>query len=313
MSVAEAEPIHSEPKAANIFERAVCLSIEIGKPGKSKKGNIDAIETDADKDVLKLSKTIFDGDEWSAITAIDTAIHNYLKPANGVCLESKILRGGMHLVPIDLIEAVDAKLAAFAVEREERVAAFMAVYDSMVEQSRERLKSQFNPADYPRAEAVSEKFYIDREYVTLGVPGKLKAVSAHIFAREKEQAENKWREAAGEIQVALRQAMADLVGYMVDRLTPKPDGGRKVLTAAGVEKLTSFIDTFKARNITDDADLEELVGKAHDILDGRDVESLRKDDAVRREIVEQFGELKTSLDGMLANAPRRRIKLTDDE
>lgn len=303
---------HGNPNA-NIFERAVCLSLEIGKPGKSKKGNIDAIQTDADKDVLKLSKTIFDGPEWAAILAVDTALHNYLNPANGVCLESKILRGGMHLVPIDLIESVDAKLQEFATERADRVTKFMAVYDDMVEAAKDRLKSQYNPADYPRADAVREKFYLQHEYVTLGVPGKLKAVSAHIFQQEKDKAEQKWREAAGEIQVALRQAMSDLVGYMVDRLTPKPDGSRKILREEGVEKLTKFIETFKARNITDDAELQTLVEQARQIIDGRDVESLRKNDALRSELAGQFSELKTTLDGMLATAPRRRIRLTDDE
>lgn len=299
--------------AGNIFERAVCLSIEIGKPGRSKKGNMDAITTDADKDVLKLSKTLFDGPEWSAIVAVDTAIANYLNPDNGICLRSKVLRGGMHLVPFDLIERVDAKLNEFAAEREERVDAFMSVYDSLVEQARDRLKSQFNIADYPRPEALRDKFYITREYVTLGVPGKLKAVSAQIFAREKEQAEAKWREGVEEIQAALRQAMADLVSAMADRLTPSPTGAKKVITKAGVEKLTNFLDTFKARNITDDEELEKLVEQARDIMAGRDVDDLRKNEGVREEIGQRFAELRTSLDGLIATAPRRRINLDDDE
>lgn len=315
-----AEPIErvdhataQDARAANIFERAVCLSIEIGKPGRTRKGDLDAVTTDADKDALKLSKTLFDGPEWSAIVSVDTAISNYLNPSNGVCLKSKILRGGMHLVPFDLVEKVDAKLDELCAERAVRVETFLDAYERLVEEARERLKSQFDIADYPRKDALRQKFYVEREYVTLGVPGKLKAVSAQIFARERAQAEAKWREGAEEIQAALREAMADLVAAMADRLAPKPDGSKKVITAAGVEKLTNFLDTFAARNITDDAELDTLVQQAREIMAGKSVDELRSNDGLRAEVGKQFAELKESVGTLMRTAPRRRINLDDDE
>ena len=46
---------------------------------------------------------------------------------------------------------------------------------------------------------------------------------------------------------------------MVSKLTPDTDGERRIFGDSLVLNMREFLDTFKSRNIADDADLEKLV------------------------------------------------------
>jgi hypothetical protein len=65
-------------------------------------------------------------------------------------------------------------------------------------------------------------------------------------------------EAVTEVQSVMRTAMADLVRHMHDRLQDGPDGKPARFHQTTVSKLVAFLDSFEFRNVTDDAELEEL-------------------------------------------------------
>ena len=69
---------------------------------------------------------------------------------------------------------------------------------------------------------------------------------------------------------------------------------------------------FAARNLTDDAELEELVGKAKAVMNGKSVKELRTNDGYREEVRKEMTRVTEALDGLLEDAPGRRITFEEE-
>ena len=55
------------------------------------------------------------------------------------------------------------------------------------------------------------------------------------------------------------------------------------------------------------AQLERLIRQANELVSGIDVKDLRKNNNLRQNLTQQMGEVKTALDSLITNAPRRRV------
>lgn len=293
-----------------LFDKTVCYSVDLKKPGISRRADMSQIETDADKEMLKTTKQLLDCDEWKALAAFDSSVRAFFKPENNIALPAKFLKGGMYLVPLELTDAVDDTMETFATERVRLIDEFLHAYPLRIIEAQARLNSQFRASDYPSEDELRDRFLFRVRRVVFGTPGNLKG---RALDRELENAEQECREALSDIRQALRASMAGLVDHLVDRLTPAPDGTRKRFSAAAIENMEEFLKTFEARNITSDDELASLAVKARAIMEGTDAEALKASDDARAAIGEKFAALKTNLDGMVVRAPSRRIELTDEE
>lgn len=65
----------------------------------------------------------------------------------------------------------------------------------------------------------------------------------------------------------------------VDKLTPKPDGTRKKFV--GADRLLEFLDTFAKKDVATNGELRVLVEEVRGLLQGQDIERLRKDQNLR--------------------------------
>lgn len=260
-----------EPVENDLLKKAVCLSVNFSKMGNSRKVPSGAVEVDADKTMIHVSKTLIDSDELQAIERHDGEMKRYLASR---CLPS-LFKQGIYLLPVALIDEVDGKITEFLAERKKLVDAFIAVYPERVEAAAKRLNVLYDPLNYPGSEQVKAEFGVSVQYINFGVPGQLKQVSRAIFNREKDKAERLWKQATEEVQQVLRAAMADLVNHMVDRLSANHDGKKRVFRNSLVVNMADFLQTFEARNIADDKELKTLVGKAKDILKGADLLTLK--------------------------------------
>jgi hypothetical protein len=290
-----------------IFDRAVCLSLAVGCLGTRRKVAAASIQVDADKDMLHVSKAILESKELDAIKTLDGEMRTWL----GKRALPSPFRRGTYLIPLDLVEQVDAKIGEYQEKRRTLVDAFLAVYDKSVEDARKRLNGLFDAADYPGADKVRATFYVDVRYLAFGVPEKLEGIRKDIFEREKAKAESQWREASDEVRQALRAGLADLVDHMVERLQGNGDGKPKVFRGTLVENMTEYLDLFDPRNVTDDTQLAQLVERCRKTLDGVDADALRASDAIRTKVREGMAQVQATLDTMVIDRPARRIVLED--
>jgi hypothetical protein len=293
------------------MNRTVCVEVALLAFGINRKVDTEqAVErTDVDKSLVSVTKQLLDSEEYDVIRQIDGSIRRFMKAQS---LPS-LFRGGVYLLPLKLVDAVDTQLISFKEKRRNAVVKFCEVYETQLEEARGRLGPLFNENDYPSRRAVQACFGMEVRYMTFAVPSALESVSSTLFQREQEKAERKWQQAGVEIQQALRVSMSELITHMVDQLKPQEGGERrKIIRASKLDELTEFLDSFKLRNVTDDDQMEELVKKAKAVIQGMDIESLRFDSGVRERVRAGFSRLKDQLNTMITEGPRRAISFDDE-
>ena len=292
-----------------LFEKAICLAVSLRKPGNHRKLSASLVDVDADKDLISAQKTLLSCEHLKTIDHYDGEIRRYLYTR---CLPS-LFKEGVYLVPIGLVEEVEAKLTAFADKRKQLVSAFLEAYPALIDEAQKRLRAAFNATDYPSVERIGQCFRMEWRYIAFSVPGTLKTVSREMFRKEQEKAERQWQEALEEVRTLLRTHMAELVQHMVGRLSESDKSGKpKVFKNTLVTNMTEFLDTFDARNLTDDTELSEVVAKARTLLSGVDAQTLRTSTALRASLHEGFSNLKGRLDTLIVSKPTRAISFEEE-
>jgi hypothetical protein len=163
--------------------------------------------------------------------------------------------------------------------------------------------------DYPPVEQIRAAFGFTWRYISFGVPDQLREISTQIWAEEREKASRVMTEAVTEVQLVMRTAMADLVRHMRDRLQDSPDGKPTRFHQTTVSKLVAFLDSFEFRNVTDDAELKELVERAKGLLSGVTVKDLKTTAELRSQVREGMADLAVRLDSLIVRKGTRKLRL----
>jgi hypothetical protein len=298
--------INIDATSQDLARRTVCVKIRLNRLGNTRKVSSAQVEVDTDKSLIRVSKHLLDSEELRKIASFDGEVRRYLY---NTCLPFEI---GIHLCPLALLEPVEARLRSFAGEREGLVESFLEAYPVLCHEAGNRLRSLHNPQDYPPLEYVRQQFGFTWQYVSFGVPEQLREISTRIWEGEREKAAKMMAEAADEIQQVLRAAMGELVGHMRDRLKEGPDGKPLKFKETTVSKLVEFLDTFEFRNVTDDAELTTLVGKARELLKGVNAEDLRTTAHLRARVQQGMAEIAAELDTMVVKRGTRKFRMEEE-
>jgi hypothetical protein len=289
--------------ASDIAKRAVYIKIQCGKIGNSKKVRTSQIEVDADKALLRVSKTLFDAPEFRAIKNLDSEVRRYLRE------KALPFDVGVHLVPWEMVEEVDDQLKAYRRRREELVESFLAVYPTLIEPFVGRLGALGSESEYPTVDFVRTRFFMEWQVLSFGVPDHLKNVSARIWREERQKAAATMREAADEIRQTLRGAMLQLVETMRDRLDT-PDGKPRIFVPA-TKNLAEFLGTFDCRNIADDGELQKMVADARQMLAGVSPARLKDEASLRAQVRTGMDRIAAKL-GTMVTTRTRKIQLEEE-
>jgi hypothetical protein len=289
-----------------ITDKTICIAIKRGRFGTRRRANKSAMTIDADKSLLGLSKNILDSPELKAIQSLDVELTAYLSSR---CLKS-MFKGGVYLLPIALVEEVDARVKSFQSRRAVLVEAAVAAYPQRITETVERLGVVGDDSQYPSVERFAASFYLEYEYVTFSTPSRLKAINPAIFEAERMKAQARLAQVSEQCQAAMRAGLAKLVDTMIDRLKPHEDGKTRRFHKSIVENFNDFLQTFEMRNVTDDAELAGLVVKARAVLAGCDPELVRSDIASRTALTQRFEEIQEALIPMVS---QRAISFDDED
>jgi len=313
-ALSRGEGTNGEPQAdavntgAGVRARTVCLAVNIRTLGTRRTVSSDAVEVDADRSMIHVGKDIIESEELVSIRRLDSDMRRWLALR---AVPSRITRSGCYLIPVGLIEVVDKYVAQYRAERTARIDAFVAAYPALVRQAEERLRSQFDALDYPPADAVARAFEVRASWLSFDVPAALRAISTELWSRERARVEAEWRDAAEEVRGALREGFAKLVDHLAERLQPAEDGKRKVFRDTAIANVTAFLDTFTARDVTDDSALAALVNQARGMLAGVDPDRVRSSSMTRERLAEGFGQIQASL-SELVTPVARKVRFTDE-
>lgn len=293
-------PSESTPNQgiANLLERGVLLSVRTSVFGNSRKLASSQVETQADQRMVNVQKKLLDAPELEQISRFDRETREYVYNRS----LPFPLKGGIYLQPIATVGETEAYLQARSVGREALIDQFLAVYQERLEEAAGLLRGTFNRYDYPSTEEMRGRFSFSWQYLSLTTPANL---PPSLFQQEQEKVQAQWAEAFEEARQVLRAALAGMVEHALDRLRGGDDGKPKVFTKTMIPKLNEFLETFSARNLTDDAQLAAVVQQARALVQGIDTDTLKKDAKVRERVAQGMDEIKASLDTMMSDKPKR--------
>jgi hypothetical protein len=290
----------------DLAKKTVCIKVRLSTMGNTRKVSTAQIEADVDKDLLRVSKQLVDSAELKAITRFDGEIRQFLY---NICLPFEI---GIHLLPIAALETVEHRLRQFVEDRKQLVHAFLSAYPSLCQDAARRLRGLYNPTDYPAVEEVTKEFGFSWQYISFGVPDQLKGISREVWEQEREKAAQRMAEASTEIQTVLRDSMAKLVQHMAERLKEGPDGKPLRFKETTVSNLIEFLTNFEFRNVTDDNELQSLVGQARELLKGVSADDLRTTGDLRTKVQQGMTEIAGQLDTLLIRTGGRKFRFDEE-
>ena len=302
-------------ESVNIWDRAVCLVVNIGCPGNSKKvgkGEAEVKSTTGDdpsQDAVRISKELMVSPELDAVRKKHATIRKYLYDR----AVPSMLKVGSYMVGIGLVPEVQKKLDEFRGELGPLVADYKAAYEQRKAEGIERLGDLGRDSDYLTEAQLNAAFTFEWHWVAFSTPKKLAQISPDFFEQQKKEQEQHWKQATEQMQSIMRAAMKELVDHMVDRLTPGEDGKKKTFHASSVEALSKFLLEFDLKDITNDTQLKAIADQAQALLGTvTNVKSLRNDDDLRNAIRAGMANVQAKLDALVVTAGSRAISLDDE-
>jgi len=279
---------------SKIFQNTVCLSVTFHKAGDHRKGDKEAIETDANKRELSLTKKIFRSrayrDMWKLNFKTKEWIARRAVPSP--------LRHGTFLIPQQLVDEVVEKVKEAEEKFNELADQFVKEYPALIEEARNSLQSQFNEANYPSAKVIRSKFWVSRMFV------KFDAVKGVEQNKEIQ-------DAMDDIRFALREGLLELVSKLQGMLSEKKDGRKCGVRSSTLDAFNEWVELLPKRNILDDDELKGLAEKARSIMKGKTKMELRDNMGLRKEMSSKMDEIGTQLKTLLEVCPRRAFNFEE--
>lgn len=138
-------------------------------------------------------------------------------------------------------------------------------------------------------------------------PEYLLRLSPAVYAQERQRIAAKFDEAVKLAEQAFTAEFSSLVSHLVERLTPGPDGGRKVFRDSALTHLSEFVARFRELDVGSNPELEQMVDTARKAIGNIDPAAVRDSDALRRQVAGQLSTVAAHLDQLLVDQPRRRV------
>ncbi|RLS34046.1 MAG: hypothetical protein DWH81_15955 [Planctomycetota bacterium] len=212
---------------------------------------------------------------------------------------------GIRLIRQQGINEFDNQMASFREELLEAVDELDRRYTELRSAARRRLGDLFDASDYPVS--LIGLFGIEHEYPSVEPPSYLRQLNPELYEQECQRMQVRFDEAVQLAEAAFTEEIAKLVEHLSERLNGEVDGKAKVFRDTAVTNLTEFFERFRSLNVRSNEQLDDLVQRAQNVLQGVEPQQLRDNSSLRQRLVTQLASVQSSLDGLMVDRPRRNI------
>lgn len=237
---------------------------------------------------------------YQAVTAVRGQITQHWK-----ALTLPYPEPGLRLIRQDDIAGFDRQLRQYSEELAERVQELDEQYGELRRSARGRLGQLYDATDYP-ASLIGE-FAVTWEFPSVEPPSYLAQLNPGLYEEECQRVQARFNEAVELAEQAFLDELSQLVAHLTERLSGTDDGKPKVFRDSAVEHLIGFFERFMRLNIGSNAELEELVAQAQQVVRGVAPQQLRDNQSLRQQVATQLAGVQASLEGLLVDRPRRSI------
>lgn len=284
-----------------IKESIMFFRLSFSMPRQTRKVQAQA---DIDPRRLRASAKLYSGEAFAAIKSFDADLRGRL---TRLAIQIPACFRGVYVLPVAVLDRVQAALDAGMTERNKLVESFLTTeYASEREATRAALNSAFREEDFPPVEVIRNRFRLQWSIFQMSVPDNL---PADVLQAERNKLAKQIDDVATQCRAALREAFADLVGHLADKLAPESDGTRKRLCASTIANLREFLDTVNARDITSDDQIRTLSEKCRGIIGQYSADDLRKGGITASRIRTGLSTVKAEIDNLIERGGGRKIDL----
>lgn len=288
--------------ATDLVKNVLFLSVRRGAIGNTRKVKDEILNTEADKSLLRVSKTLLESKELDAIRKLDYELRKWL---GNTCLPFDT---GVLLLPRGFQAAAKEKFATHKIEREKLVDAFIAVYPTVKAEAKEKLGVLYQEGDYLPIDEIKAKFTFAVSFFDFRTPDVIKEIDPEWYAELVKNEEENLAIATSEITGMMREMLLDMVSHLQERLTPGDDGKKKILKDSAIENLREFLNNFELRNITNDKELALEVAKAKALLVGTSAATVRTSDEWREKLRAGMEHITKNLGTMVVDKTGRKFR-----
>jgi hypothetical protein len=237
---------------------------------------------------------------FKAVTAVRTRSVGFWKS-----LTLPYPEPGLRLIRQDAIDSFDARMQSFREELNEAVAALNERYGSLKAAAAERLGSLYSEGDYPAT--LDGLFSLDWDFPSVEPPDYLRQLKPELYEQECQRVSARFDEAVQLAEQAFVDELSGLIAHLTERLSGQADGKPKVFRDSAINNLIEFFERFQHLNVRSNEQLDELVERAQQVIQGREPQQLRDDEGLRNSVARQLSSVQSVLDGLLVDRPRRNI------
>ena len=176
---------------------------------------------------------------------------------------------------------------------------FIGVYPSYIEAAKTRLNGMFNPADYPAADCLQDKFNFVTEVTPVPDAADFRVDLAQDEVENiRTQIEQQIRKSQAEAMGDLWQRLYDVVSKMADKLVEKDAIFRNSLVG-NIQELTKLLPKL---NVAEDQDLTRLCQDVEQKLCHYEADDLRKDQSAREETAYQARAITETMENYMGTS-----------
>jgi hypothetical protein len=212
---------------------------------------------------------------------------------------------GIRLVRRDALEMIDRYMVTCKSELAEAAEQLNAHFEELKLAAQVRLGELYCETDYPAS--VDGVFDLKWDYPSLEPPSYLAQLNPERYQQECDRVRARFEEVIKLAEQAFLDELTQLVTHLTERLNGHDDGSPKIFRDSAIGNLQEFFQRFRQLNVRSDEQLDALVGRCQDIVQGVAPQQLRSNQSLRREVATQLSGVQSVLDGLLVDRPRRRI------
>jgi len=216
---------------------------------------------------------------------------------------------GKRLLRVALAEEYKKQDELLSAKLIEAQAALRAKEDQLKAKAEEEMGELYREEDFEGG--IADKFGWETTYTQESPPDHLKKLHPDLYAKAEAQIQAMYEAALNEQVQELATQLAETVDALVKQLGPKPDGKKMQLKECHLDNLETFFGRFKALNFGASADLDQIVQKAQDAVQGVTTKDIKGSGELKDSLHETMSELRQKLDGMIVEAPKRKMRVKD--
>lgn len=232
-------------------------------------------------------KRLIKKERLQGINSVITSVRNYIWD---ISLPFPIK--SVHFISNQVTEEADIKLRAYVKMLKKEVNLFAKDYDKWIKESEKALKKDglFDKESYPMN--VRNRYSVEWRWFDMTIPA---GITNEMYKVESDRIQTMMDETRHNCVIAMREGFGELVTHLTDTLNGKLDGQKRRVRPESLEKIDKFFETFKYKNIFNDAQLQNMVTQAKDLLVDVTPKDLRNDESLTKLIHSELSDMQEEL------------------